>query len=142
MKSYVPYKFQIFPGLYSMHRGQDTLCQLDYERPMRSLELCVETAAQDSGVTRIEDWSMIPPQEGKVAVILGSEVKLSAAVKLIHLRFGRYLSFFQMNQGGGKTVQVRGRDFKFELDTVGNKKIFKKYAQFLEGLAAQSKTGC
>lgn len=37
MKSYIPYRFQLFPGLYTMYRGSETMCQLDFERTFRSL---------------------------------------------------------------------------------------------------------
>lgn len=60
MKSYVPYKFQIFPGLYTVHMGEEVLCQLDFERPYRSLELCVEERIQGKTGIKIKDWSEIP----------------------------------------------------------------------------------
>jgi hypothetical protein len=37
MKSFIPYRFQIFPGLYSVQKGEEKLCQLDFERPMKSI---------------------------------------------------------------------------------------------------------
>jgi hypothetical protein len=44
MKGYIPYKFQIFPGLYTSHRGEEKLCQFSFERAVRSIEICIESA--------------------------------------------------------------------------------------------------
>ncbi len=30
MKGFIPYKYQLFPGLYSVHRGDEKLCQVDF----------------------------------------------------------------------------------------------------------------
>lgn len=37
MKSYIPYKFQLFPGIYTVHRGYEKLCQFSYDRPTKSI---------------------------------------------------------------------------------------------------------
>ena len=59
MKSYVPYKFQLFPGLYSVHRGEDALCQIDFQRPVRGIEKCIEARLSQSTVTKINDISQV-----------------------------------------------------------------------------------
>ena len=59
MKSFVPYRFQIFPGLYSVHRGEEELCQLDFDRPIKSVEACIEARLRDVKSTKISDLSLI-----------------------------------------------------------------------------------
>lgn len=67
---------------------------------------------------------------------MGGGVKISATIKLIHARFSRYLNFYVMKDISSSVI-VRNKDFKFELDTTGSKKIFKKYKRFLEGVIVQ-----
>lgn len=69
-------------------------------------------------------------------MILGGGVKISTTIKLINVRFCRYLNFYVMKDKS-LTVIVKNKDFKFELDTTGSKTIFKKYKRFLEGIVVQ-----
>ena len=133
MKSYIPYKFQLFPGIYIMHLGQDRLCQFDFERPYRSIELCIEEELQETvKVTKINDWSEIPDDSSKQSIILGSNVKLSLQIKLIHSRFTNHFSYYQMTSDNSHAVMVKGKDYKFNNFTQGiTKSSIPKYRQFL-----------
>jgi len=55
MKSYLPYNFQIFPGLYSVHQGELALCQVDFDRPMKSVENCIEARLKSIDVINVEN---------------------------------------------------------------------------------------
>jgi hypothetical protein len=54
MKGYVPYRFQLHPGIYTMHQGQDRLCSFDFDRPYRSLELCVEDLLAEITIPKVD----------------------------------------------------------------------------------------
>ena len=41
MTSYVPYRFQVFPGIYTSHKGTENICHFNYEDPMGSLKRCI-----------------------------------------------------------------------------------------------------
>jgi hypothetical protein len=57
MKGYIPYKFQLFPGLYSVQRGSEALCQIDYDRPIKSIDVCIESRVKEITYPKINDWS-------------------------------------------------------------------------------------
>lgn len=41
MLSYIPYSFQLYPGLYTVHKGVKKICQLDYDNPSESMQDCI-----------------------------------------------------------------------------------------------------
>lgn len=106
MKGYIPYKYQLFPGLYSVHRGEERLCQVDFERPHKSIDFCIEETVKEAPFTKISDWSEIK-ETGRKAVIIGGGLKLGSRMRLVHAKFSRYFDYYVM-ANSEKIVQVRG----------------------------------
>ena len=42
MASYLPYSFQIFPGIYTYDNGYTEICEFDRQYPLGSLRKCIE----------------------------------------------------------------------------------------------------
>jgi hypothetical protein len=43
MNSYIPYKFQVFPSVYSLDNNKHTeICSFNFERPVDGLKKCIE----------------------------------------------------------------------------------------------------
>lgn len=137
MKSYLPYKFQIYPGLYTSHRGQFKLCQLSFERALRSIEICIESAIE--GVPpKINDIKQVK-QDNKRAVILGGGVSLSTRMKLVHAKYSRYFSYYTIIDSSSN-IMVKGSQSKFEF--VADRSIISRYSTFLGGHIVQNKSMC
>ena len=55
MTSYIPYRFQVFPGLYIMDKGYSEICTFDFERPMQSIRRCIEKHYEDYEVNVVSE---------------------------------------------------------------------------------------
>ena len=48
MASYIPYSFQIFPGVYTYDGGYTEICSYDRQFPLNSLRKCIEEVYEKS----------------------------------------------------------------------------------------------
>ena len=57
--SYIPYKFQIFPGLYILDNGYSEICSIDHQKPLNTIRRCIEEYLEK---LKIEETSVFPSQ--------------------------------------------------------------------------------
>lgn len=136
MKSYLPYRFQLYPGLYTSHRGEYRLCQFSFERAIRSLEVCIEEAVLE---TTVKINSVAEIEEGRGAVVLGGGVSLSTRMKLIHAKYARYFGFYTILDSSNQ-ITIKDTAFRFEFSA--DRGVISRYDSFLAGVIIQNKSMC
>lgn len=92
MLSYIPYKFQVFPGIYIIDKGYPDLCSFDFEKPMLSLRNCIEKHYEDYSLEkkRLEDYVSC----SKPSVFLHPKLKTSLRAKAISKIYENDINFY------------------------------------------------
>lgn len=146
MLSYIPYRFQVFPGLYLIDKGYSELCPFDFEKPIQSMRMCIEKHFEnlqyDTSTFSEEELPATP------TILVPQKLKSSLRLKAIHKQHENHLTFtLHTNPKAPQTIEAiipQGNThnrFTFSLKNP-TKSTFKEYHKFLSSLYVEQLSVC